>query len=217
MIIGKNLDIDWAYIAIPRTGSNSMIHWLRQNFGGKHFGHHHSFTFPENFPFLPKRGELKRHPACVFTSIRHPYFRACSIVRNIIRTGAPPNQIPWGKARTPIEILKRLIELSTNIEPNAYTVPEWMINQYNYCMLGRVDTVLYLQPHGFTLNELNKLPFVDPQKTPKMVYLNKTPEHFFKFSVEDLTKEEEELIYQWAEPDFKTFGFERFLKGRSHE
>ena len=209
MIIGRANQIDYAYLAIPRTSSNSMIWWLRQHYGGWQHGHHHSWKLPEGGVYDQ-----------IFTIIRHPYFRAISLYRNVIRTGKA-NERPWGKIHGFTDFLLRLIELSTNIEQTAYTVPEWMVNQATYCDLAHVDTVLYLDYlSGMDEEELRKLRFVNQEKKIfKYPHRNKTPEHYGRsdydslrpFDYRDIIEEQERLIFEWAREDFERFGFIRFL------
>ena len=209
----------YVYIAIPRTGSKSMGHWLSDYFDGRSQFGHHSYDIPDEYADY-----------FAFTVVRNPYERAASGHFAVMWDGLGPTEEEMGHCHDKHESLRRFrailrsrerqeqndwpeqssIPLEQRIRETALANEEegHGINQKRFVDRAQVDLVLYFERLPDCLAEL---PFVDPNHVPPFPYCPERgirPPGTFNDFFRDT--DAEQVIWAYAAKDFEAFGYRRF-------
>jgi len=182
-------------IGIPRTGSKSMIAWLR-NYQDEWIDGHHEWRVPEGL-----QDELQDF--LVFTVVRNPYDRAMSGFFADLWCGDGNESKQWES------FAHYMGSLSDKARKDADGDGRFM-NQGNYVKNGRASLVLYFERLPECLGEL---PFVDAGNIPLLPHAkergNRPPGDFF----DNFTAKDERLVWEYARENFEVLGYERFSCG----
>lgn len=195
MIISHELR--FVYIGIPRTGSKSMMQWLR-DYPGHYLDGHHRWEVPD---------ECKDY--LIFTVIRNPYDRWASGSFAVLWNDEKPDASkrvpspPLVPSAKPLD--ERLRESMV-----AGTTPGNGMNQSQFITKGGVQLALYFERLPYCLAEL---PFVDRDNIPEFPCALergiRPPGTFF----DHFQPDDEECVWAYASEDFRMLGYERFNCG----
>ena len=184
----------FVYVAIPRTGSKSMILWLKNRFKASAYGFHHTWKVP---------------PRCrdylIFTIVRNPYERSMSSWYHV--PYGRPNKKP-ANISTYCQVMKEHAKLSDGtVKRKGMQVPEGNMNQAAWINRANVNLVLYHERLPDCLADLPFASLSDIEKFPRKKELGKKPEGCFFdiFSEED----QEQALWDYAEDDFPLLGYHR--------
>jgi len=197
MIIGPRND--WAFVAIPRNASRSMVDFLK-NCKGHQYGQHHSWQYPrqDNLP-------LTR-----IVIVRNPYRRIISFCNLLIDDS---NTASWGPKgnRTLSSLLKRIITQCKESAP-MHRVPEWVWNQTNYSKLAQATHIIRFEelvknPRD-TLGEIEALkPYLSTKYPFPHVSEGKPHSSYLPTGPDEMTAEELELVLEYCLEDFTTLDY----------
>jgi len=209
----------YVYIGIPRTGSKSMNHWLREHFDGSLYGAHHGCLVPaEVADYL------------IFTVVRNPYERRASHHFAMHWAEQGVQEAELGRCRSLPERLQRSREILKARErqrqgqsPQQSGVPlqarmlaamlkneSWgeEMNQNRYIQRAKIKLALYFERLPQCLLDL---PFVDPSRCPPFPHhpergIRPKGSFFDLFSGTD----EEQVVWAHAAEDFEALDYCRF-------
>ena len=209
----------YVYIGIPRTGSKSMNHWLREYFDGRWYGGHHDYNVPEE-----AAGYF------IFTVVRNPYDRATSHhfavtwdEMGVKEEELGPCQSPQERLQKSRAILKTREKQQQRQRPQQSNVPleerlraaalsnegeGQHLNQKRFIDRAGVNLALYFERLP---DCLRALPFVDPHNVPPFPHhpergIRPDGDFFELFSGTD----EEQVVWAHGAEDFKALDYRRF-------
>jgi len=184
-------DYNFTFIAIPKTGTRSLVKILQNEYNGELIAKYEHFT---DVPDIHKT-------RFTFTTVRNPYERICSAY--------------WFSLKDPSHLHKQWMQdmkskkLKFTLENYLQTIKDYTgtyhhpgIQQSLYFKHIKYDKVLRLEHIN---NDFNSLPFV---KTPVAIPRNNSS--FSKAAVrqeELLTPKVIELVNEIYQDDFKLFGY----------
>ena len=186
MIISKGYR--FIYFQIAHTGYTSMAKICRKKFGGVINGHH-SINFPSMYKNFFK-----------FTIVRNPYTRMFSWW--------------WFNKNANLKYKSTFEEFMFDLINRKNKLvyppadPEDMIydSQINWIKRAKIDKYIKLENIMNDSSILAQLPFVN--KTLKFPWLNKNQVRPNGSAFDFLNKKQLDLIVEYAEEDFKEFGYE---------
>ena len=212
----------YVYIGIPRTGSKSMNHWLREYFDGRWYGGHHDYTVPEEaagyFIFTVVRNPYDRrasHHYAVFwdeQGVKEEELGPCQSSqerlqksRAILKTREKQQQ-RQGPQQSAIPLQERIREAALQNERLGQDM-----NQSRYLERAGVKLALYFERLPQCLLEL---PFVDPSCCPPFPHhpergIRPSGNFFDLFNGTD----EEQVVWAHASEDFEALDYRRFDGG----
>lgn len=208
------------FFAVPKTGSKSLKAILREHYGAIPYGNYHNVVIPTEY--------CHYYTIC---SVRHPYTRACSLYYYIIshrehrchafvKENGFHDWLRWlvGDIQGPtyyfvkndvqdknmteemeLEFFRQSIDLCEGKDLNQ---TDYLSYAFGANYLQRIHYIIRLE----TIREdFNNLPFVNGCQEIPVINVSRD-----KSDWRDLVdREAEELIYRWAEHDFRNFNYAR--------
>ncbi len=180
----------YVYIAIPRTGSNSVASWLMAYADGEQLDFHHSWKVPRQY-----------HDYTIFTVVRNPYERLFSFWWFYCKDEKRPNKY-LNKNTTFSEFIDYL---TTYIYDTQFDVPEQNYHQYYYRTISyawryfKIEDIIFTIPLKLLSDIERRGPF------PYNGYSKTRPRSLGK---DFLNSDEIQLINEYCPNDFKQFGYE---------
>jgi hypothetical protein len=185
------------YIAPPKTGTLSISRWLRNDYGGKDVAHTHDAIVPLLYAgYIP------------FISVRNPYDRCISLWWwSCMSPSRSPKCHLYG--RSFVKYIRRLIWFRDR-EDLGHETPRAYMTLSQYAEAVRESTGKIPLPIRFEhqKEDVKALPFFDAAAADLSEGAERSDSPHSAPSV-FLSPEEEALVWEYCEQDFKAFGYER--------
>lgn len=196
------------YVAIPKTGTLSIIQYMKQHLAGEQRDKYHSYHVPD---------DLTRQGYHVFTTTRNPYERCFSWWHWESVCVDRPRRGSKLKFGLPFLQFMDLITRHRDEGSNEGDFKWRYITQAEYFRRMGGDQAIKLENIANTKNPaLHPITFGDARgilvvsdSEKNIQHSRKTPGKPEGLFVDHMTKEQEEAVWRYCAEDFDYFGYER--------
>ena len=194
MVVSDKLK--YVFIAVPKTGSQAVCHWLCSNYYGKHALNYHDAEIPAAYTDY-----------LVWTVVREPYARCFSWWWMGCREPSrrEKNADTWGQSFK--EFMVRNIERKNDWRwRDNPEKPNYSMTQKSFVDRSGAQTVVHYEQWR---DELAGLPFIKKLvwPIPSRNTSTKPKRSFHEYFFDD--PEAEGLVWEYCAEDFEAFGYER--------